>query len=138
MDPDSDGVSSIEMERNPFEDDGHSTITIDPAQSFVLPTLDFSASFASATQASSQHNSPISSPLDDGFDLLSGRADSDSSSDIGSFSDASLEFGIWSEGGSFIEPPSVSLSRSSSNSWMSFSSAFSERIGSEGPREALF
>lgn len=128
-------VSDFEMERNPFEDAGHSTSSIDPAQSFVLPTLDFSATFPVSPQSTSLHNSPFGSPgFDDAMDVWS---DSDSLSDFGSFSDGSLEYGIGGESASFVEPPSVSMSRVSS-SWMGFSSAFSDRVNDEGPRESMF
>lgn len=136
MDLESGNMSVSDFGRNSFEDDGHSTSSVDPSQSFVLPTLDFSSSFPMASQSPSQHVSPIRSPSsEDSMDFLS---DSDSFSDFGSFSEGSLEYGIGGEGGSFIEPPSVSLSRMASSNWMGFSSSFSERLGDEGPREEMF
>ncbi|KAI0312960.1 hypothetical protein OF83DRAFT_1286538 [Amylostereum chailletii] len=88
-------------------------IDIDPSQSFVLPTLDFSSSFHAHT--STDHVPSSSASEWDAF------------SDSGSLSDGS---------GSWIEPPDV-LIASRTSSWFGFSSSFTERM-KDGPREELF
>lgn len=113
---------------------------IDPAYSFVLPTLDFSASAAAALP-------PINSPSDVAADLsFSDTAYKVSLSDADTFSD----IGYISDGGSsgssgggrdtrgWIEPPDA-LHSSRTPSWagLSFSSAFSRRL-EEGPWEEAF
>ena len=105
---------------------------IDPAYSFVLPTLDFSASAAPP---------PINHPSG-AVDLpFSDIASNISRSDVGTFSD----LGYMSDGGSsggtdshgWIEPPDALYSpRSPSWAGLSFSSAFSQRL--EGPWEEVF
>jgi hypothetical protein len=112
---------------------------IDPAYSFVLPTLDFSASAAASP--------PINPPSDVSADLpFSDMAYKVSSSDVDTFSD----LGYMSDGGSsgassggrdtrgWIEPPDA-LYSSRTPSWagLSFSSAFSRRL-EEGPWEEVF
>ncbi|KAA1477117.1 hypothetical protein DENSPDRAFT_571300 [Dentipellis sp. KUC8613] len=121
-----DFSSRAETER--FEDNGIGAGHIDPAQSFVLPTLDFSASFPASPPASislSDFPSGASTPI----------------SDIDMYSHTEA----WSEGisdgsGSWVEPPSVSAARMplspSASAWMGFSSSFTERM--EGPREVMF
>ncbi|KAI0279849.1 hypothetical protein BGY98DRAFT_966901, partial [Russula aff. rugulosa BPL654] len=111
---------------------------IDPAYSFVLPTLDFSASAAAPP--------PINFSSDAVADLsFSDTAHKVSSSDVDSFSD----LGYMSDGGSsgssgggrdtrgWIEPPDA-LHSSRTPSWagLSFSSAFSRRL-EEGPWEEV-
>ena len=102
---------------------------IDPAYSFVLPTLDFSASAAPP---------PINPASDAAADLpFSDMASKVSSSDVDTFSD----LGYMSDGGScgdrdscgWMEPPDA-LYSSRTPSWagLSFSSAFSRRL-EEGP-----
>jgi hypothetical protein len=110
---------------------------IDPAYSFVLPTLDFSASAAPP---------PPSSPPSGVAADLRDMAYSASSSDVDTFSD----LGYMSDGGSsgassggrdtrgWIESPDA-LYSSRTPSWagLSFSSAFSRRL-EEGPWEEVF
>jgi len=102
----------------------------DPAQSFVLPTLDFSSSF------------PIASPFSDVprmIDSFSSQLSSsslsntelDALSDDGSFSDGTDG---WVDSSS---PSPESSVHASTMSWLGFSSSFSERM-EEGPREAMF
>ena len=93
------------------------------SRSFVLPSLDFSSSIHTTEPISplSVASTPGSEPP---------WIDGDMFSEFGSISDGS---------GSWIEPPSVSIARASSNassSWIGFSSAFTDRI--EGPREEVF
>jgi hypothetical protein len=111
---------------------------IDPAYSFVLPTLDFSASAAPP---------PINPPSDAAADLpFSDMASKVSSSDVDTFSDLGYMSDEGSSGGSggstdshgWIEPPDA-LYSSPTPSWagLSFSSAFSRRL-EEGPWEEVF
>ncbi len=109
---------------------------IDPAASFVLPTLDFSASFPASTSSWSPSVSGLSTPLSDlEFHNHWSSASSDSGSDQ-SFADASSHTS-WDE-------MSVSSRRSSvgSEGWigLGFSSHFSGRLQDEvpEPREAMF
>ncbi|KAL1947281.1 hypothetical protein VTO73DRAFT_14242 [Trametes versicolor] len=107
---------------------------IDPARSFVLPTLDFSASFpapswsspapaASTPMADLQFHNEWSE-IEDGFSS-SGSFDYDMNSDDGSISSA------WSE----APRPVTGVEES----WFGFSSRFSERMrASDGPREDVF
>ena len=116
---------------------GASEHGIDPSRSFVLPTLDFSASFPAPTWSPTPARSPsgFSTPLSD-FEFHNTWTRSDESS---SFSD-----GFGSDGESDVEsagsgwydlpraPPVADVR-------FGFSSQFSERMhGSEGPREELF
>jgi hypothetical protein len=106
---------------------------IDPAYSFVLPTLDFSASAAPP---------PINLPSG-AVDLpFSDMASNISPSDVDTFSD----LGYMSDGGSsggtdfhsWIEPPDALYSpRTPSWAGLSFSSAFSQRL-EESPWEEFF
>jgi hypothetical protein len=108
---------------------------IDPAYSFVLPTLDFSASTAQP---------PINPPSNAAADLrFSDIASKVSSSDVDTFSDLGYMSDGGSSGGSgggrdWIEPPDA-LYSSRTPSWagLSFSSAFSQRL-EEGPWEEVF
>jgi hypothetical protein len=111
---------------------------IDPAYSFVLPTLDFSASAATP---------PVNSSSDVTADLpFSDMASKVSSSDFDTFSDLGNMSDRGSSGGSdggrdsrgWIEPPDA-LYSSRTPSWagLSFSSAFSRRL-EEGPWEEVF
>ena len=120
---------------------------IDPAYSFVLPTLDFSASAAlppitnppsmDAAAASELRFSDMASrvsPSDVDVDI-------DTFSDLGHMSDGSSSGG--SVGGrdscSWIETPDDALYSSRTPSWagLSFSSAFSRRL-EDGPWEEAF
>ena len=95
---------------------------VDPAYSFVLPTLDFSA--ASSIEQ-----------------LASGVASNVSQSDLDVFSDLGYASDGDSSGGSdlrsWIEPPDALHSRTPSWAGLSFSSTFSQRL-EEGPREEMF
>jgi hypothetical protein len=108
---------------------------VDPAYSFVLPTLDFSASTAPP---------PINLPSRAAVDLpFSDMASNISPSDVDAFSD----LGYASDGGSsggrtdshgWVEPPDALYSpRTPSWVGLSFSSAFSQRL-EEGPWEEVF
>ncbi|KAI0355033.1 hypothetical protein OH77DRAFT_1425088 [Trametes cingulata] len=111
----------------------------DPTASFVLPTLDFSASFAAPAwtpPASVGHPTEVSTPLseahlrDEWADIESGFS-SPGSYDYDSSSDMESVHSAW------YEPPRIP-SRSE-ESWFGFSSQFSERLrGADGPREQLF
>jgi hypothetical protein len=116
---------------------------IDPAYSFVLPTLDFSA--ASHVQAASSVIEPPSDgpgvgvadtpPFPDLASSIS-QTEMDAFSDLGYGSDGSrssggLDFHSW------IEPPDALHSRAPSWAGLGFSSAFSQRL-EEGPREEMF
>ncbi|KAI0293409.1 hypothetical protein BC826DRAFT_1015357 [Russula brevipes] len=103
---------------------------IDPAYSFVLPTLDFSASspIGHATTPAAD-DTPLSAS-----DLASNGAPSDffdTFSDPGYVSDGSSS-------GGWVEPPdALYASRTPSWAGLSFSSAFSQRL-EEGPQEEMF
>jgi len=99
---------------------------MDPAQSFVLPTLDFSSSFLGSSSSPALSRTPSS-------DLLNLEV---SELDFDNFSDSAES--DFSGTGSFIEPPST-------NGWFGFSSDFAMRAGSvhpdhasREPRESLF
>jgi len=108
---------------------------IDPAYSFVLPTLDFSASATSP---------PINPPSGAATDLqVSDIASNISPTDVDTFSDLGYTSDGGSSGGStdssgWIEPPDA-LYNPRTPSWagLSFSSAFSQRL-EEGPWEEVF
>ncbi|KAH9048271.1 hypothetical protein EDB84DRAFT_1458214 [Lactarius hengduanensis] len=107
----------------------NSSSSIDPAYSFVLPTLDFSAS--SAVAAAEPTRELASASLFDSAASLSPPSDFETFSDPGYASDRS-EFHSW------IEPPdALYASRAPSWAGLSFSSAFSQRL-EEGPREEVF
>lgn len=95
---------------------------MDPGQSFVLPTLDFSSSFIASSPLSRASSSEFSN-LD--FE----------ESDFDAYSDSELSL---SRTGSFVEPPST-------NGWFGFSSDFARRAesvdsdyASSEPRESVF
>jgi hypothetical protein len=116
---------------------------IDPAYSFVLPTLDFSAASQVQVQVPSSLMEPGSGVADTPpfSDLASSvweqrETDLDAFSDFGYGSDGEssggLDFHAW------IEPPDALHSpRTPSWAGLSFSSAFSQRL-EEGPREEMF
>ncbi|KAH9180219.1 hypothetical protein EDB89DRAFT_2061929 [Lactarius sanguifluus] len=107
----------------------NSSSSIDPAYSFVLPTLDFSASSAVAAAEPTRELANASSF--DSAASLSLPSDFETFSDPGDASDSS-EFHSW------IEPPdALYASRAPSWAGLSFSSAFSQRL-EEGPREEVF
>ncbi|KAI9456698.1 hypothetical protein BJY52DRAFT_1275523 [Lactarius psammicola] len=107
----------------------NSSSPIDPAYSFVLPTLDFSASsgVAAAEPSRGLANASFSDMAAD----LSPPSDFETFSDPGYASDSS-ELHSW------IEPPDA-LYSSRAPSWagLSFSSAFCQRL-EEDPREEVF
>ena len=105
---------------------------IDPAYSFVLPTLDFSAS---AAQSPINHPSgAVDLPFSDIASNIS-PSDVDTFSDLGYMSDGGSSGGTDSHG--WIEPPDALYSpRTPSWAGLSFSSAFSQRL--EGPWEEVF
>ena len=112
---------------------------IDPAYSFVLPTLDFSASVASPPISPPSY-AAVDLPFSDMASKVS-PSDADTFSDLGYMSDEGSSSG--SSGGSrdtrgWIEPPDA-LYSSRTPSWagLSFSSAFSRRL-EEGPWEEAF
>ncbi|KAI0261085.1 hypothetical protein BC834DRAFT_845829 [Gloeopeniophorella convolvens] len=112
---------------------------LDPAYSFVLPTLDFSASSGFVDAGSPDARTP---PSERELASHVSLSDSDMFSDGGYASD-----GISSDGSGFrswLEPPdalyaSAAGSRTSTPSWagLSFSSAFSQRMA-ESPHAELF
>jgi hypothetical protein len=105
---------------------------IDPAYSFVLPTLDFSAS------AALPPINPPSGAVDVQFSDMASNispSDVDTFSDLGYLSDGGSSGGTDSRG--WIEPPDALYSpRTPSWAGLSFSSAFSQRL--EGPWEEVF
>ena len=110
---------------------------IDPAYSFVLPTLDFSASAAPPPPRS---DAAADLPFSDTASKVS-PSDVDTFSDLGYMSDDGGSSGGSSGGGDtrgWIEPPDA-LYSSRTPSWagLSFSSAFSRRL-EEGPWEEVF
>ncbi|KAL4248148.1 hypothetical protein ABKN59_008302 [Abortiporus biennis] len=104
------------------------TVEIDPASSFVLPTLDFSASFSTSQPQWTPPQSVISNPL---ADLEFHNAWSSASSDSDRFSDtlSDLDSADWSDDFSAASLPSRRPS-SGSEGWvgLSFSSQFSGRM----------
>jgi hypothetical protein len=102
---------------------------IDPSESFVLPTLDFSSSFLAA-------QSP--SPPPSSTDLFAYTSDSDDN-----FSDSGSDFSNGSGTGSWVDASSHHAGSGARETWMGFgfSSDFASRVGSEyghEPREAVF
>jgi hypothetical protein len=110
---------------------------MDPAQSFVLPTLDFSSSFLAATTPSTPAAAPVF------YDHANASADSVS---------------VWSDP-AFVDPPSSSENgwfasegvddswldsdsdSSDGSGWLGFSAAFSTRLtpaATPEPRESVF
>ena len=105
---------------------------VDPAYSFVLPTLDFSSASPAAP-------TPIELPSGVASSSSVSQSDLDVFSDLGYGSDGeSSGGGPGPDFHAWIEPPSDAL-RSRTPSWagLSFSSAFSQRL-EEGPREEMF
>lgn len=113
---------------------------IDPAYSFVLPTLDFSASVPPPSiNPPSDAAAAADLPFSDMGSKVSS-SDVDAFSDLGYMSDGSSSGG--SGGGTdscgWIEPPdALYASRTPSWAGLSFSSAFSRRL-EEGPWEEVF
>jgi len=115
------------------EDEGSrdSVVGMDPARSFVLPTLDFSSSFLATSSLSPAPSHSLSRTPSD-IDLFS-YANSESDSD--SWSDESSSY--LSSTDSQVDPPSI-------NGWFGFSSEFARRTGAEQmvsqyePRESVF
>ena len=111
---------------------------IDPAQSFVLPTLDFSSSFLSSASQSSELATPFMTSVPDGMESDPW---ADDSSDSSSLSEGSLSYSDLSD--LIIEPPST-------NGWfgrnyilgpgVTFSSQFVDARdrSSIEPQEAMF
>ena len=95
---------------------------VDPAYSFVLPTLDFSA-----TSSIEQLPSGVASNVS--------QSDLDAFSDLGYASDEDSSGG--SDFSSWIEPPDALHQRTPSWAGLSFSSTFSQRL-EEGPQEEMF
>lgn len=107
----------------------NSSSPIDPAYSFVLPTLDFSASSPSPSSGVAAAE-PVRGLANASFSDISPPSDFETFSDTGYASDGS-EIHSW------IEPPDA-LYSSYAPSWagLSFSSAFCQRL-EEGPREEV-
>ena len=99
---------------------------VDPAYSFVLPTLDFSASAASRPQRALSSGVAGDPPFSDPASSAE-PSDLDIFSDLGYISDGGSSGGPDSHG--WVEPPDALLS-SPTRSWtgVSFSSAFSRRL----------
>ncbi|KAI0637460.1 hypothetical protein C8Q77DRAFT_1097710 [Trametes polyzona] len=117
---------------------------IDPARSFVLPTLDFSASFAAPSWSSppaSRGPPSVSSALEDLQFHNEWSEIEDGFSSPGSPGDYDADYS--SDGSSvsaWMGPAGPEVPRLE-ESWFRFSSQFSERMrtsGSDGPREELF
>lgn len=106
----------------------NSSSPIDPAYSFVLPTLDFSAS--SAVAAAGPTRGLATASFSDTAADLSPSSDFETFSDPGYASDSSEPY-------SWIEPPdALYSSRAPSRAGLSFSSAFCQRL-EEGPRDEV-
>jgi hypothetical protein len=109
---------------------------IDPAYSFVLPTLDFSAS-AEPPPPSINPGAAVDLPFSDMASNIS-PSDVDAFSDLGYMSDGSSSGGSRTDSGGWTSPPDALYSpRTSSWAGLSFSSAFSQRL-EEGPWEEVF
>jgi hypothetical protein len=109
------------------------SVHIDPAQSFVLPTLDFSSTFLASAQVSPAASERFSSPAPSehfshyGRDLFS--HSNSSGSDVGSWDDDSFSS---ASSVAFVDPPSE-------NGYFGFSSDFARRANlAPEPRESLF
>ncbi|KAI0648339.1 hypothetical protein C8Q79DRAFT_954948 [Trametes meyenii] len=118
---------------------GASSAGIDPAHSFVLPTLDFSASFAAPAWSSpaslrpANPSTPASANLE--FHNAWSEVEEDDFSSPDSF-DYDLGSDVESVGSAWFERSSAA--RRSEDSWPRFSSHFSERMrDAEEPREQL-
>ncbi|KAI0373251.1 hypothetical protein BV20DRAFT_963081 [Pilatotrama ljubarskyi] len=112
--------------------------SIDPARSFVLPTLDFSASFAAPAWSppSSTYHSGLSTPLSDLQSYNEWSEVEDGLSSPGSF-DYDLSSDSESVGSAWFEASRVPTG--SEESWFGFSSRFTQMMGDvDGPREHLF
>jgi len=140
-----EGLESENVNHSPFAPSAlmHEHPQIDPSQSFVLPTLDFSSSFYAASR---QSVAPPLTPISSGFstptsDIHSPLSPSFSDHELFSdFSDSGSEHSFSS--GSFVDPPSVSARSVGSGSWyggFGFSSGFADMAGENTePREVMF
>ena len=119
---------------------------IDPAASFVLPTLDFSASFAAERDSWARATQPAAGVADLEFHNAWSAASEDSLSD---FSDALSDVDVESEAswGGSLAPSTRSSTGPADEDWtaLAFSSRFSGQMASVGdvnqfdePREAMF
>jgi hypothetical protein len=136
-----EGAQSLSDVGSPVAQDGpgiaelNLSSPIDPAYSFVLPTLDFSASAASLSPPVGPPSGVVDLPFSDMASNLS-PSDTDAFSDLGYLSDGGSSGGSDSAG--WIEPPDALYSpRTPSWAGLSFSSAFSQRL-EEGPWEEVF
>jgi hypothetical protein len=106
----------------------NANMAVDPAQSFVLPTLDFSSSFLS-----SHSQADTLSRTSSGVDLFS-NVQSEPDFDPWLDSDSSSDGGL-SDTDSWVEPPST-------NGWFGFSSQSPQRaevdLQHDEPRESIF
>ena len=109
---------------------------MDPAQSFVLPTLDFSASFP-ASSTWSRPGSVMSEGLSDleFHNEWSSRVHSPTRSSMGSSREA--ESDLESDDSDWFDLRNSRVA-APADRWLGFSSHFSERMGPEMPREELF
>ena len=136
-----EGALSLSEVGSPVAQDGpgiaelNLSSPIDPAYSFVLPTLDFSASAASLSPPIHSPSGGVDLPFSDMASSIS-PSDTDVFSDLGYMSDGGFSGGSDSPG--WIEPPDALYSpRTPSWAGLSFSSAFSQRL-EEGPWEEVF
>lgn len=122
-----DGMSEVDVhdtsEDLASHDAGAEENRMDPSQSFVLPTLDFSSSFLAAP---SPDPSPALSraPSEADLDMFAYRSSSPGSDEIESW-----EMGTSSSAESWVQPSVPS--RSSNRFGFGFSSNFTERMGGE-------
>ncbi|KAI0003372.1 hypothetical protein BJV74DRAFT_881808 [Russula compacta] len=125
MAPDDPGLAELDL-----------SSPIEPAYSFVLPTLDFSASVAVSPPTDFAPGAGTDVPFSDMASNVS-PSDFDMFSDFGYVSDGSSAGGDLNAR-DWIEPPDA-LHSPRTASWvgLSFSSAFSQRL-EEGPREDMF
>ncbi|KAI9059716.1 hypothetical protein FKP32DRAFT_1595991 [Trametes sanguinea] len=137
-----DSLASL-SDMNGSWDAPSSSAGIDPARSFVLPTLDFSASFAAP--AWSPPPSPLPAPLrTPTLDVHLHDQWSEVEDGFSSPGSVDYDYDLGSDGGSVgsawsYEPSEVGGVAATDQSWFGFSSRFSERMSDVGgPREQMF
>lgn len=149
-----DAMSEMSFDTGTPAEQEHPSPAMDPSASFILPTLDFSASFTaergSWARATSHARAPSPIASTSAFDLgfhdawsssrSSSRFGSDAGSDLDALSDIAEAF---SSGSASPFGSSGSRSPPTSDEWfLTFSSSFSDRMSDvreeTGPREVMF
>lgn len=148
-----DALSEMSFDTSTPPRMGHADI--DPSASFVLPTLDFSASFVAERESWARPSSPSRAPsplsastsdLEFHNAWLSANGGSDEGSDMDAFSDISESPSLGSVSGWGSSPSPFPSRPPSADGWtpLGFSSTFANSMSRsdvdvhEGPREAMF